>query len=210
VAAGTVRFDGTFPKSLVASRTLPVKGVTAFGDIFIALVRVVAFAAGLGIVILVFGECVVTVPAVQAIALHSRMGLMIEEDIARSHLKHHAHRLPRGPLGRERSIAESAYDQQYDSQTVNQLKLFFRKHVDSNLLVVKESVRACEKPCTDYHNVIRLSSNFWHPRPRPGACGGCQKITISGTLFLAACTYRAFPFSEQSDDVTGYHWFIMS
>jgi hypothetical protein len=56
-----VFFNRTGAKSLVTPGTLLVEGITAFGDFFITLIRIMAFNTGLGLIIFVLGKGVMAV-----------------------------------------------------------------------------------------------------------------------------------------------------
>ena len=125
MASRAIRFDRPFPEVSVTTAALLMESITALGYLFISLIRIVTFAAGLGVGIFVFREGMMAIPAGETITRDICVGFMIKENIACCYRKHQPYRLSGRWLRRECSVADDTDDQEDDSQTVDQLKLFF-------------------------------------------------------------------------------------
>jgi len=107
-------------KGRVTSGTLLVKGVRPFRDFLIAFIRVMTFAARLGISVFIFGKRMMTVTARQSVPGDIVMLFVLEYDISRSDFKLHPDRLT-GRFGWKCRITQNSHKQKINYQTVCQL-----------------------------------------------------------------------------------------
>ena len=63
MTGGTIFFNRTGAKGFMTAAALLVESISALGDFFITFIRVMAFSARLGLVILIFGQGMMAVAA---------------------------------------------------------------------------------------------------------------------------------------------------
>ena len=104
MTGGTFLLKRTGTILLVASGTLPMKGVGTFWDLFISFIGVMAFAARACIGVLFLGQGVMTITARYAVTVIGVMDFMIKQYLSRRNIKHQSYGLI-GFLVRKRRVA---------------------------------------------------------------------------------------------------------